>query len=248
MRQISGQFRRSSQPHQLVTEPPRLREDAGLNGSGAIKQAGRTSRLELESRIAGLPANYVEYVLAENRASSIWNWEPQLIPGLLQTAAYTRGVFDEYRSAFEPTSTADMEQRLSLRPLRQELLTAIPPLDLHVVIDASALRRKFADNSVMGDQLSSLVKASRLPNVDLRVLPLDAKPPLGTAAFSYLRFPQGTPSDDLVVVEHLTGNSSLRGTQQTLPYWKALDWLRDAALDEDSSRDLISEVAGSVWF
>lgn len=246
MRQISGQFRRSSQTRQLVTEPPRLREDAGLNGYGVTKQTSRTCQLELKSKIAGLPADYVEYVLAENRASSIWNWEPQLIPGLLQTAAYTRGVFDEYRSAFELTSTSDMEQRLSLRLVRQELLTATPPLDLHVVIDASALRRKFADNSVMGDQLSSLIKASRQPNIDLRVLPLGAKPPLGTAAFSYLRFPQGDASDDVVIVEHLTGNSSLRGTQQTLPYWKALDWLRDAALDEDSSRDLISEVADSI--
>lgn len=248
MRQISGQFTRSNQPRQIATEPRRLPEDAGLTGYEAAKRTRRIGQRELESEIVGLPADYVEYVRAENRADSIWNWEPQLIPGLLQTTSYTRGVFDGYRSTFERTSTADMEQRLSLRRVRQELLTAAPPLDLQVVIDESALRRNFIDNSVMQEQLNSLVQASRLPNVDIRILPLSATSPLVTGAFSYLRFLQSTPSDDIVIVEHLTGNNFLKGLQQTLPYRKAFDWLRDAALDEDSSRDLISEVADSIWF
>ncbi|HUY52630.1 MAG TPA: Scr1 family TA system antitoxin-like transcriptional regulator [Streptosporangiaceae bacterium] len=46
----------------------------------------------LASLVAGLPTDHAEYLSAEDEARSIWNWDPQIVPVLLQTEAYARAV------------------------------------------------------------------------------------------------------------------------------------------------------------
>ena len=60
----------------------------------------------------------------------------------------------------------------------------------------------------MREQLEHLAEASELPNVEVRIYPLDWDyPPLPTGAFSYMQFPQvhDVPLHDIVSVEHLEG-------------------------------------------
>ena len=211
--------------------------------------ASESTRIgRLESVVAGLPADYAEYLSAEDEARSIWNWDPLVVPGLLQTEDYARAVHAGYQSMFR-LPPGDAERRITLRHMRQQLLTREPPLELFIVIDESVLRRRFGDNAVMRRQLLRVTEVSEMPNVDVRVLPLGGDHPTTTGAFSYMQFPQvhDVPLRDIVSVEHLTGSYYLEDEEQTFRYRVTFEALREKSLDVSESRDLISRAAGDLW-
>jgi len=241
--------------HRIGVKPADLRKLLDLYGIDAphreelqalAQESTRTS--PLDSVVAGLPADYAEYLQAEVEARSIWNWDPLIIPGLLQTEAYSRAVHLGYQSMFR-LPPKDTERRIQLRQTRQKLLTRDPPLELSVVIDESVLRRKLGDRTVMRAQLLHLAEVSSMPNVEIRVLRLEGAHPVGTGAFSYMQFPQvhDVPLRDMVTVEHLTGSYYLEDEEHTFRYHVMFDSLRQEAIDEGQSRDLILDTARQTW-
>jgi transcriptional regulator with XRE-family HTH domain len=189
------------------------------------------------------------YVSAEAEAESVWNWEPQVIPGLLQTPEYTRAVRELWRCMF-PGPPGETDRWAETRLLRQQVLERDPPLQLSVVIEESVLRRRFGDRTVMRQQLEHLVEASELPNVEVRIYPLNGEhPSLATGAFSYMQFPQvhDVPLHDIVSVEHLEGTSDLEDEELTFMYRVAFENLRGWAHDPEQSRSLISATAVELW-
>ena len=211
--------------------------------------------LARESKQRGLPQKaaarfpVATYAYAEAEAESVWNWEPQLVPGLLQTPEYARAVRELWHRMF-PSPPAEIDRWVEVRLLRQQVLTRDPPLHLSVVIDESVLRRRFGDRSVMRQQLAHLTKASELPNVELRIYPLDRDdPPLGTGAFSYMQFRQvhDVPLHDIVSVEHHEGTYDLEDEEQTFMYRVAFEYLVRRSLDPEQSRSLISAIVRDVW-
>jgi hypothetical protein len=149
-----------------------------------------------------------------------------------------------------PSPPAEIDRWVEVRLLRQQVLRRDPPLQLSVVIDESVLRRRFGDRSVMRQQLAHLAEASELPNVELRVYPLDRDdPPLGTGAFSYMQFPQvhDVPLADIVSVEHHEGTYDLEDEEQTFKYRVAFEYLRRGSLDPMQSRALMSVIARDAW-
>jgi transcriptional regulator with XRE-family HTH domain len=189
------------------------------------------------------------YAYAEAEAESVWNWEPQVVPGLLQTPEYARAVRELWHRMF-PSPPAEIDRWVEVRLLRQQVLTRDPPLQLSVVIDESVLHRRFGGRPVMRGQLAHLAGASELPNVELRVYPLDSDtPPLGTGAFSYMQFPQvhDVPLHDIVSVEHHEGTYDLEDEEQAFMYRMAFEYLMRGSLDPAQSRSLISAVASDVW-
>ena len=211
------------------------------------REAARKSRLEAVT--AGFPSEYgAEYLHAEAEARSVWNWEPQVIPGLLQTPGYVRAVMQVWESMF-PAPPGATARRVEGRLVRRQLLTADPPLELTAVIDESVLRRRYGDRRVMHDQLERLLDAATLPNVSVTVLPLDGDSPLAIGAFSYMQFPQvhAVPLPDIVTVEHLGGSSYLEAEEQTYPYRVAFEHLLRHSLDAALSRDLIAGALRQLW-
>jgi transcriptional regulator with XRE-family HTH domain len=214
--------------------------------SAFAREPGRA--VGLDSAVAGLPADIADYFYAEEEAESVWNWDPLIIPGLLQTEEYARAILAGYQAMFR-LPPGDVERRISFRRMRQKLLTGDSPLQLSVVIDESVLHRKFGGNAVMRPQLLRLAEASELPNVEVRVLCLDDEHLIATGAFSYLRFAQvhAVPLLDIVAVEHLTGNYYLEDEQQTFRYRLTFEALMAQAADAQRSRDLISDAARDRW-
>jgi transcriptional regulator with XRE-family HTH domain len=202
----------------------------------------------LDKITAGFPADYAAYLQAEAEARAVWNWEPQLVPGLLQIPEYTRAMMQSWRSKFA-TPPSDIDRRVQTRLVRQQRLTGDDPLELAVVVDESVLYRRFGDRAVMRRQLESLVEASQRPNLDLRVLPLDGGNPIASGAFSYMQFPQvhEVPLRDLVSVEALDTTYYLEEEAQTHPYRLAFEHLMAHALDPEGSRSLISETVSQRW-
>ena len=221
---------------------PAHREDL----QALAQESSRAGRLE--SATAGLPANYTDYLAAENEAQSIWNWNPFAIPGLLQTEAYARVVHRAFQSMFR-LPPGDAERRIEIRRVRQQLLSRNPPPDLSVVIDESVLHRNFGGKAVMREQLLRLTELSQLPNVQILVFPLDAEHTVAPGPFSYMRFLQvhAIPLHDIVTVEHLTGSYYLEDEEQTFLYRVSFEWLAENSLTPEQTSDLITEAVRGTW-
>jgi transcriptional regulator with XRE-family HTH domain len=207
-----------------------------------------TQRGPVRKAAASFP-QVAEYVSAEAGAQSVWNWEPQVIPGLLQTREYARAVRQLWLGMF-PGPASETDRWAETRLLRQQVLARDPPLQLSVVIDESVLRRRFGDKTVMREQLQHLAESSELPNVEVRIYPLDRDyPPLPTGAFSYMQFPEAhdVPLHDIVSVELHAGTQDIEDEDQTYQYRVAFEYLVRRSLDPEESRALISVVASELW-
>jgi transcriptional regulator with XRE-family HTH domain len=197
---------------------------------------------------AGLPGDYAEFLQEEAEAESVWYWEPQNVPGLLQTEDYARAIMLPWVSMYI-LPPAEIDRRVETRRLRQEVLTRDPPLILAFVVDESVLYRKIGDASVMRRQLEYMIEASRLPHIDLRILPLDGDHPIGSGAFNYMEFPRlhALAPQDVVTFEHLLGTDRVESEEDTHKYHVAFEALRNSALEPDETRDKLAEVATGKW-
>ncbi|MCZ7435027.1 helix-turn-helix transcriptional regulator [Micromonospora sp. WMMC241] len=104
--------------------------------------------------------------------SRVLRWyEPLYVPGLLQTEAYARAVF-EAGGVLEPDV---VEHRLTERMEGQRLLYDENPPRLWAVLDEAALRRQVGTRKTMCDQATHLARiVTEHPRVRLHVVPRSA--------------------------------------------------------------------------
>ena len=196
-----------------------------------------------------IPEWFEMYVGLESAASRLRGFDESLIPGLLQTEAYARGVFQNRTDM----SDDDLEQFIGVRLQRQGLLRRRLPKapTLSSVLAESLLIKQVGDRTVMTDQLRHLLALTELPNVSIRILPVSAGAHYGALAgtFMMLDFPlanRTTPEPSVVYSESLTGALYLDRPDEIAAYekvWASLDLL---ALDEQQSRHLINKIIGEV--
>jgi transcriptional regulator with XRE-family HTH domain len=201
-----------------------------------------------EVAISSFPAGYAGFVSTEAEAIRRWDWEPQVVPGLLQTESYAREVMRGWYTMFRLPPT-ELELRVEARMARQHVLNRERPLDLSVVIDESVIRRRFGTESIMHQQFDRLAESSDLPNVVVQVLPLDGDHPIGTGAFSYMSFAQvhDFQFPDIVWIERLNGDYSIEDPAETNKFRVTFEHLREKALDPAQSRALIISITREVW-
>jgi hypothetical protein len=195
-----------------------------------------------------IPGEQVAFLEAEADAESIGIWEPMVVPGLFQTEQYSRALLQAWVTRFA-LPAGEVDRRVAARRLRQEILTRDPPPQVSAVIDESVLRRRIGEPPVMREQLGHLVAISELPNIGLRILPLDGEHMVATGPFNYLRFRQlhEVPLGDIVMYENLTGMDDIEDEGDVHQYKVAFESLTSGALDPEQSRALITAVADQVW-
>jgi transcriptional regulator with XRE-family HTH domain len=171
------------------------------------------------------PGNFIGL---EAGAAVMRTWEPIILPGLLQTEDYMRALLQAGRPDDSPS---DLQRRVSLRLTRQARLTGNRPLELHAVVDESAVRRTIGGPDVMAKQLAYLLEVVQRPNVTLQVLPFEvgAHQFLGGPA-ALLEF-QETSHLDVVYLEGLAGDLYEEQPHEVVQYRREFDRLSAAALD-----------------
>ena len=117
-----------------------------------------------------LSPEMVVYLRFEASASTMRQYHPYLVPGLLQTEEYARAVIDSFA---DPQTPAEVRERqLEARLARQGVLDRART---HFILDESALRRRVDDDgTTMRGQLSHIVDLNRRANVTIQVLPFGA--------------------------------------------------------------------------
>lgn len=167
-----------------------------------------------------LPEWFSVFVSLESEASLIRAYEPQYVPGLLQTDAYARAVL---RAGLPHASASDLDRIVALRLERQELLTGPGAPMLWVVMDETVLRRPVADRAVMREQLAHLAEAMSRPNVKLQVMPFSAGPHSAMyGPFHLFRFPL-PELPDIAYTESLVGGVYLDQREEVSVFLEALD-------------------------
>jgi hypothetical protein len=180
----------------------------------------------------------------EAEASTALNYEPMVIPGLLQTKAYARRVIHMWQS-ITSVPPPELERRLEVRLNRQRVISSSDPLKLSVIIDEAVLRRQIDERAVMREQLHHLIDASELPNVRLQVLSLSGLHVTSAGPIMSLRIPE---FGDVVYLEDFT-DGHLYIDDDAVIYQHALVFkkLSQASLDPDESRQLIRKTANELW-
>ncbi|MBK3642640.1 helix-turn-helix domain-containing protein [Streptomyces sp. NPDC059690] len=184
---------------------------------------------------------YSVYIGLETDAASLRVYDPQVVPGLLQTRQYAETLI---AGALPETAAADIEKRVQVRLRRQERITAPEnPLRLWTVMDEAALRRVVGNRSLMRDQLEHLVEQSQLPHVTVQVIPFDmgAHPGLN-GQYAILEFPDAADSS-VVYIEGVTSDLYLEKANDVQKYSVMYEHLRAQALNPDQSRQFIADIA-----
>jgi len=186
-----------------------------------------------------LPNAYETYIGFEAEASSIYTYEAQVVPGLLQTAEYTSAIMQAELADDRPEIIG---QRVQVRMARQAVLTRNPPPELWAVMDEDVVRRPIGGRDVLRRQLLRLAEVSERPNVTLQILPFGVGAHRGlSGSFIVLEFPDGT-DESLVYCEGLTGGVFRSKPVELRTYWMAFEALRTAALSPKDSIALIQSV------
>ncbi|BDT89954.1 helix-turn-helix domain-containing protein [Nocardia cyriacigeorgica] len=194
-----------------------------------------------------IPESFDVHVGLEAAAETVTAYHPELVPALLQTADYARAL---YRLAHPEESEDALDRRVQLRLQRQALITRrVAPATVRVIVHEAVLRRMVGSAKVMTGQLRHLADIGTRGNVMVRVLPFAAGVPLGvgTGAFTILEFGTdraGRPLEPPVVhAEGLTGDLYLERPADVRRYHRAHENLQQCALDDQSSRHLLRQLA-----
>ncbi|MER5951346.1 helix-turn-helix transcriptional regulator [Streptomyces sp. NPDC001904] len=184
---------------------------------------------------------YSVYIGLETDAASLRVYDPQVVPGLLQTRGYAESLIN---GALPETTPSDIDKRVQVRMRRQERIQAPDnPLRLWTVLDEAALRRTVGGRGIMREQLEHLVEQSQRPHVTVQVIPFEmgAHPGLN-GQYAILEFPDAADSS-VVYIEGVTSDLYLEKANDVQKYSVMYEHLRAQALNVEQSRQFISEIA-----
>jgi transcriptional regulator with XRE-family HTH domain len=182
-----------------------------------------------------VPEGFETFVGLEAEAAALRTFEPECVPGLLQSEDYARAVI---RASMLTAPEDEIARHVAVRMARQGRLSGADAPSLWVVLGEAAIRRAVGGAAVMRTQLARLLNASDRASVTLQVLPFSAGAHPGLdGAFTVLGFP-GDP--DVVYVHYYTGTVYLEKPDDTRAYSLMFDHLRALAVAPGASRDMIA--------
>jgi len=220
--------------------------DIGAWGEAARVSAGQLAEIRALAEAAavetiswrraarrGLPSLQRDVRDLEATAATLLNFQPVIIPGLLQTAEYARQVV---LSGY-PGGHPDIGAAVAARMERQAILYD-DARSFEFVVAEAALRWRIGPPLVMLAQLDRVASLSTLPNVGIGIIPQAAQ----VAAWHIHGFAildDRAEGAATVRVETLTTGLSISEPEDVERYRQAFALLREAAVKGDQARRLI---------
>lgn len=178
---------------------------------------------------------YGTFIDLEQSASIITEYQTVVIPGLVQTRDYASALI---HAVMPKLRQEELDSRVKARMERQSLLHQPNPPLFWGVIDELALQRVIGSPSIMAEQMKHLVEASRLPNVNLQIIPISAQVYPGYPfPFSLLEFEQAEMKS-VVYVEGNFGDAYLERLSDVTRCKDIIDQLRASGHGTNDSRAL----------
>lgn len=217
-----------------------------LHLCGATPQAAAEIRAALETVHRGEmipftlphgPSTQIRYSTLEAEAGRIVVVQAFVVPGLLQTAAYARGVLELFLDAGD-----DVDSVVDERMIRQAVLDDTGR-QFEFLIGEPALRRPMTgEPNAMRRQRDRILDAMLRDHIRVGILPGDE--PYGALAMCDIglfdQMPDGQPP--VVMVELPHAEVQLTAPDDTRPYVELVDLLWEHALTGDAAAALIADI------
>lgn len=167
------------------------------------------------------------------------NFQPLLVPGLLQTEEYARNV---YRGLNPQMSDDRVESLVEVRMRRQELLRRPDAPLLFFIVDQAAVQREVGGKAGMRRQLNQIIELATVQNVTFEVIQFSAGAHPGLLGpFQIYEF-LDTADDDALWLEGPTGDLISRDNpEEILSFREKFEQLRQISLGPEASISFLSE-------
>lgn len=181
------------------------------------------------------PSWFGAYVEMEQRAIEARIFEPQIVPALFQTEDYARATLAQLRPDQDR-----LEDLLTARMSRQEILEREDRLRVWTIMDESVLSRALGGPEVMRVQLERLLSEGEQPRTVMQVVPsrVHNRPGL-SGAFTVLTLPKKA-NGALYSDGFLQGRTSADPDDVAAGH-RAYDLLVSVAMSHEDSAHLISD-------
>jgi Domain of unknown function (DUF5753) len=186
----------------------------------------------------------VPLVGLEVAADRILSYEPRAVHGLLQMRDYASALV---RAVQPDLPEEQVQRRVELRMIRQELLHREDSPEFLLVLEECALRRPVGGRSILQAQLEYLDEArASAPSLTLQILPLEVGEHAAMdGPFTVYQF-SASNDPDVVYFEHATANMYLESPEQVELYSSAFERIRAEALTPDESSALLRRLAAEL--
>ncbi|CAN3979418.1 helix-turn-helix domain-containing protein [Kitasatospora purpeofusca] len=174
--------------------------DPIVNAGGALKVVA-DDVMKAKVRVSERhPAFSKAFTAEEAKALEIHDYSTMVIPGLLQTEAYIRALYEMRRPLLSPEQ---IDEWVAARMARKEILARWPMPVVTWVIDESVLRRPLGGWDVHTEQLQHLLKVGQTRGPELQVMPLDRLTHAGMGGSFILLTPNGREQMGYVAAQHV---------------------------------------------
>ncbi|MEV7534382.1 helix-turn-helix domain-containing protein [Streptomyces hydrogenans] len=213
------------------------RGDAALGNTGALRRSAPfLSRAE-----ASLAVWFRRWARLEKVAVSLCTYECRLVPGLLQSEAYARAVFE---GTIPLLTDRKLDTQLTARQKRQRMLLERPTVPFSFIVEEHVFRRRFGSAEEMRELLDHVLEASAPRNVTLQVVPLEAGlHACLDGAIQLLETPDGRR---LGYSEGQQNGRLINDHKEVRLLHQRYDTLRSQALNPKESRGLLERLRGEL--
>jgi transcriptional regulator with XRE-family HTH domain len=219
-----------------------------------ITEEGRTAELIALSRAARerswwnayreMSPRLVQLIEYESASFIIRNFQPMLIPGLLQTEEYATTTI---RSLRPETSAQDVSTAVDLRMKRQQLLQQPEMPLMFFIMDEAAVRRLVGGQEAMRRQIQRLLDESDKPTVTIEVVPFSAGAHPGMQGpFMLFEFPDAEDDDALYLEGPKESKWNRDDPEEISSFRERFEDLRELSLGPQGSVDLLRRLLGEL--
>ncbi|MGW6534525.1 helix-turn-helix domain-containing protein [Streptomyces sp. NPDC055051] len=213
------------------------RGDAVLGNTGALRRSARfLSRSE-----AGLAVWFRRWARLEKVAVSLCTYECRLVPGLLQSEAYARAVFD---NSVPLLTEGQLDTQLAARLKRQRMLWERPTVPFGFIVEEHVFRRGLGGAEVQRSMLDLVLELSNARNVTLQVVPLEAE--FHGCLDGAVRLLETSDGRRLGYSEGQQNGRLITDPKEVRLLHQRYDTLRSQALHPKESRGLLERLRGEL--
>lgn len=183
---------------------------------------------------AAYPEGLEELVEAEPHATMIREYNPLLVPGLVQTEAYASTIL---RAGNPLVSESELTRLVESRVARRELLDADPRPVVWQIVDEVVIKRPVGDAQIMYQQIGLLLDLIENRRIRFQVVPFSTRHHPGLSGpFKVLSFQDRT---DVVYVETVAQGEMVGDPELVGPITLLFSTLQGVALSPEQSFELL---------
>ncbi|WP_265292879.1 helix-turn-helix domain-containing protein [Streptomyces sp. SHP 1-2] len=182
-----------------------------------------------------LRPDYLDYIAMEDDAVCIRQWQPVLVPGLLQTAAYSKAVVEGGPNTLTPERVSRL---VEVRRRRQKRVVE-GEVKYSAVLWEATIEYPLMDTETHLGQLSAILEFAGQKNVDVHILPFGAG--TLTAAFSaFSAFSFDSESEiEAVAMDDVMNSSVIESRRDLDSYSSSYDMMLASSLTPEESMKLV---------